>query len=714
MAAALSRALKLPGKKSSELGEYDPLTQADSEDESEEDDLVLNYPRNGLGRGSCLGAGASDLRTGRAGRLVEDDDEVEEDEEEWREQYPSKNRQEREELKTRQYWSQREGSRDVGSDGGGGTGSTGSSGLGSGTDLEEKAARLRGTVRTAFFLVPLCCAVLLVLLCAFLLPCKQSELDKSPQWERELGEAGGGFFPSLALWDVDGDAVEDVLVGVTQQTNESQPAGFQVNSKEYSVVAISAASGKQLWKTVVKEPVKSIQCGHQPQPRPVRGGTRAFLEGSLGPEGGSAAHSQKPLCLVIGSSHLMAVSGTTGKELWSASPGKIVSQAVLILDLDGDEVPDFLIATLPVDQVSSSFGLSLLLLSGVLGNQIGHSVTFNLTARGKLIGPDLHVTGLGAYYILFGLGTVEAASLKDIYIQATGRAPTKIGALKVKDPSWEKLRKNSSLIHISSSCEQVEFLLPLVAGLCNNHNNFDLVSNLNSSRSDWALVCGSSKLSVLRESDTHTEWTADSTDVHGRPAPGQFNEDGVPDLLVQQSVAPGVRKVQVIDGANGRGLWEAEFVCPQLDLEGSSMATSTGISVFLFWAGELQTLKNLTKAPVSQGVAPTVDPASPVLRRLYLLHPAYPTILMELTTTTDTLLSAAVSYQEQQKDASYITVSARPAKPGVQVLRSQSLRASIAGANIVRLGEDKQSGASVRPGAFEINKFFRNLSFRQQ
>ncbi|KAJ8345221.1 hypothetical protein SKAU_G00294140 [Synaphobranchus kaupii] len=711
MAAALSRALKLPGKKSSELGEYDPLTQADSEDESEEDDLVLNYPRNGLGRGSCLGAGATDLRAGRAGRLVEDDDEVEEDEEEWTEQYPSKNRQEREELKTRQYWSQRESSRDVGSDGGGGPGSTGSSGLGlgSGSDLEEKAARVRGTIRTAFFLVPLCCAVLLVLLCAFLLPCKQRELDKSPQWERELGEAGGGFFPSLALWDVDSDTIEDVLVGVTQQTNESQPAGSQLNSKEYSVMAISAVSGKELWKMDLKESVKSIQCGLQPQARPAGGGLRAFLQGSLGPAGATAGRTHRPLCLVIGSSHLTAVSGATGKTLWSASPGKIVSQAVLIPDLDADFVPDFLIATLPVDQVSfSSFGLSLLLLSGLSGNQIGHSVTFNLTARGKLIGPDLHVTGLGAYYILFGLGTVEAASVKDIYIQATGRAPM-APILKVKDPSWEKLRTNSSLIHISSSSEQVDFLLPLVAGLCNNHNNFDSVSNLNSSRSDWVLVSGLSKLSVLRESDTRTEWTVNTADIHGRPAPGQFNEDGIPDLLIQQSVSPGVRKVQLIDGASGRGLWEAEFVCPQLDLEGSSIATSSGISAFLFWAGELQTLKNLTKAPAPQGVAP----GNPVLRRLYLLHSAYPTALLELTTTTDTVLTAAVSYQEQQKDALYITISARPAKPGAQVLRSLSLRASIAGARIMRLGEDRRTGASVRPGAFEINKFFRNLSFRQ-
>ncbi|KAJ8387541.1 hypothetical protein AAFF_G00152370 [Aldrovandia affinis] len=718
MAAALSRALKLPGKKSSELGEYDPLTQADSEDESEEDDLVLNYPRNGLGRGNCMGAGATELRGGRAGRLVEDEDEVEEDEEEWRERLPSKNRQEREELKTRQYWSQMEGSRDVDSEGGGGPGSTGSMGmgLGSGSDLEEKAARMRGAIRTAFFLVPLCSAVVLVLLCAFLLPCKQGEVDMRTQWEREMGEVGGDDLHSLALWDVDNDTIEDVLVGVTQQTNVSQLTGSLVYSKEhmvaeYSVVAISAVSGAELWKTGLKESVKSIQCGLQPQARPAAAGLRTFLQGSLGLAGEPAAKSGGPVCLFIGSSHLTAVNGATGKELWSASPGKIVSQAVSLPDLNGDSVPDFLIATLPVDQVSfSSFGLSLLLLSGVSGTQIGHSVTFNLTARGKLIGPELHVTGLGAYYILFGLGTVEAASLKDIYIQAIGRAPM-LPTLKLKDPSWEKLRTNSSsLIHISSGSEQVEFLLPLVAGVLNNHNNFDSVSNLNSSRSDWVLVCGSSKLLVLRESDAHIEWTVNSGDIHSRPAPGHFNEDGIPDLLIQQSIFPGVRKVQLIDGASGKGLWEAEFVCPQLELEGSTIMTASGLSVFLFWAGELQGLRNLTKTAASQGVAPT----NPVIRRLYLLHPAYPTILLELATTIDKVLTAAVSYQEQQKDASYITVSARPiSKPGAQVVKSLSLRASIAGGKILRLGETRRAGASVKPGAFEINKFFRHLSFRQ-
>lgn len=140
-----------------------------------------------------MGSGTTDMRGGRVGRLMEDEDDVDEgdEDEEWREQHLKKNRQERDDLKSRQYWSQREG-RDLAFQDGGGPGSTRAGGLGldSGSDPEAKSIRMRGAIRTAVFLVPLCCAVLLVLLCAFLLPCQQGELNGIPQWETGLGEVG--------------------------------------------------------------------------------------------------------------------------------------------------------------------------------------------------------------------------------------------------------------------------------------------------------------------------------------------------------------------------------------------------------------------------------------------------------------------------------------------------------------------------------------------
>ncbi|KAF7656906.1 hypothetical protein LDENG_00034580 [Lucifuga dentata] len=643
MAAALSRALKLPGKKGSELGEYDPLTQADSEDESEEDDLVLNYPRNGLGRDNCLGS--SKLRGSRSGRLVgaAEDEAQEEDEEEdeWRERLPSKSRQDRDDMKGMQYWSQRDSGR-MGEDRGGST--LGGIRLGvNSTDADEKRMRMKNAVRTAFFLVPLVCAMFLVLLCAFLIPCQKGELGKRPQWERALGEAGGVTPPALALWDVDGDSVEDVLLGVTEWTNDTHP------KQVYHAVALSTINGQVLWRRTTRETVMYIQCGLQLSRQP------------------------SPVCLLICKSTIMAVNGTTGRKLWSVLLKNIESQAVLLPDLQGNSVPDLLIATLPEDE---ALDLSLNLISGLNGTKLGHPVPFNLTGQGKLIGPLLHETRQGAYYILFGLGNVEAISLPDIYVRATGRKP--ISQFRQKDSGWEGHRKsNSSFIHINRGAERVELLLPLVADFGNNHNSLDSVSNTNSTKSDWVLVYGSSKLSVLREKDLRKEWTFSSAPIHSQPAAGHFNDDRILDIFIQHS-ANGVMKAQVVDGANGHLLWTADFVCPRLVVDSSAISTASGPSAFLFWASEpIKAQTNITRTTVSPGVAA----GEPLIRKLFLLHPTYPTILLELTTTTDTAVTSAASYQEHWKDASYITVSSRPtpdSEPGARIVKSTSLKAAIA------------------------------------
>uniref|UniRef100_A0A8D3C2Z2 Family with sequence similarity 234 member B n=1 Tax=Scophthalmus maximus TaxID=52904 RepID=A0A8D3C2Z2_SCOMX len=681
MAAALSRALKLPGKKGSELGEYDPLTQADSEDESEEDDLVLNYPRNGLGRDSCLG--------GRSGRLVVANDEAQEDDEddevEWRERLPSKCRQDRDNVKGPAYWGHRDSGRDRAGEDKGGPCPLGGTGLGvHSTEAEAKKLRMKNAIRSALFLVPLVCAMLVVLLCAFLIPCQKGELEKRPQWERALGDAGGVAPPALALWDVDGDSVEDVILGVAEWTNDTRPTQ---RSKIYSAVALSAVSGRVLWRNVLSESMMYIQCGLQFSSQP------------------------SSVCLLISKYVLTAVNGTTGKNLTSVQLKNIESQAVLLPDLQGDSVPDLLIATLPADE---ALDLSLTLISGLTGAQLGLPVPFNLTGQGKLIGPLLHETQKGAYYILFGLGNVEAISLRDIYIRATGKIPM-TQALRIKDPKWEELRKtnSSSFIDIYRGSEPVEFMLPLVAGFGNNRNSLDSVSNLNSSRSDWVLVYGSSKLSVLRQRDMRKKWTFNSPPIHSQPAPGHFNDDGILDLFFQHS-ANGIMQAQVVDGATGHILWSAEFVCPRLVLQTSAIYTSTGQSAFLFWASEpINVQKNVTKTTVAPGVAA----AEPLIRKLFLLHPAYPTILLELTSTTDTTVTSAVSYEEHQKDASYITVSSRPTPdsgPSARIVKSMSLRAAITKGQIVRLGESNKTGAQIKPGVFEVNKFFRRLSFRRQ
>lgn len=57
-------------------------------------------------------------------------------------------------------------------------------------------------------------------------------------------------------------------------------------------------------------------------------------------------------------------------------------------------------------------------------------------------------------------------------------------------------------------------MFPLVAGFGNSHNSLDVVSNLNSSRSDWVLVYTTRKLSVLKHKDMRKEWIFNAGPIH--------------------------------------------------------------------------------------------------------------------------------------------------------------------------------------------------------
>lgn len=148
------------GKKGSELGEYDPLTQVDSEDDSEEDDLVLNYPRNGLASHSHVGM----LRLGQEGASeLHEEDEDEEDA--WR--------------------------RGSGKDRRGETGGAADDGVRLVCEGVGQKTKVRAAVRTAAFVVPLICAAVFVLLFAFLMPCQRGASKRQKEWETEVGHAGG-------------------------------------------------------------------------------------------------------------------------------------------------------------------------------------------------------------------------------------------------------------------------------------------------------------------------------------------------------------------------------------------------------------------------------------------------------------------------------------------------------------------------------------------
>lgn len=73
-----------------------------------------------------------------------------------------------------------------------------------------------------------------------------------------------------------------------------------------------------------------------------------------------------------------------------------------------------------------------------------------------------------------------------------------------------------------------------------------------------------------------------------------------------------------------------------------------------------------------------------------------------------------VSYQDRQKDATYMVVSLRPtpgSQPGSWTVRSMSLRAAAAKGQIVRLQESNETGELPQHGESEAQEL-RRLAFK--
>uniref|UniRef100_A0A8C8R6G1 Family with sequence similarity 234 member B n=1 Tax=Pelusios castaneus TaxID=367368 RepID=A0A8C8R6G1_9SAUR len=615
MATVLSRALKLPGKKSADLGEYDPLTQADS-DESE-DDLVLNLQKNG-----GVKNGKSTLE-----EIQDPDSDVE----------VEVTKQRLSESAPDGYPAEVTGS------------------------LEQKAASsLMPYLRTAVFLLTMVISMILVLVCAFLIPCPPRDLHNT--WNCNLGqEAGGALFP-LELSDVNGDELPDVLLSFTALRNSSV---LGVSTPSVTVMALSGVNGSTLWSDHIPEETRSVQC-----------------------KGLTLAAPAEPVCLVTGTSKFLSLlHASSGKAIWTLNPahlpsGTLAAPAVLLPDLDGDRVGDLMVLAIGETQPDLCF----ILLSGKTGNPLGGPVKYSINGEGKLIGPQAHITSQGAIYILFGFGNIQAVALRDIFAQARNRDSFP-PVLQREEPDWEKRRSVnlSELIDIYSG--GVEFLQMVTAA---DTNCSDL------------LITTKHSLTLLRGQDLEPRWTLELQDIHSQPAPGYFTADQTLDFLVQAQSRDNMKKVLVVDGKSGVLIWSYEFPSHMQESDALSVMTLERKSVFLFWADEIQ--------PALQNLEPGLRKERPGLHHLYLLHPTFPTLLLDLTNITDTVTASAIGINDLQKDAFYITMATSPTsenQPGLLSASKLGLRwAMLTQSRMVLLTE---TTPKITRG--EVRRFFSRLKF---
>uniref|UniRef100_K7E1Y8 Family with sequence similarity 234 member B n=1 Tax=Monodelphis domestica TaxID=13616 RepID=K7E1Y8_MONDO len=531
MATVLSRALKLPGKKSPDLGEYDPLTQADS-DESE-DDLVLNLKQKNGG-----------VKNGKSpqGEGPDPDSDAEGG-------GPAK--QHLSEVTTEGYPSTPLGS------------------------LEQKtASSLVSHVRTLIFLLTVLISMILVLVCAFLIPCPPRDLQST--WSRHLGPEGGGDLSPLELVDVNGDGLPDVLLSFMNLRNGSM---IGVPKQQASLLALSGVNGSTLWTSTLSEEAQSLQCS-----------------------GLTSVDSAEAICLVTGISKLLsALNATSGKTIWTLNPshlfnGTLTTPAVVLPDLDDDAVRDLMVLTTGV----SKGDLCFLLISGKTGIPMGRPVKYNIMREGNLIGPQVFITTHGAIYILFGFGNVQAVALRDIFVQAQNRDSSP-PSLQLEEPEWEKRRSINMSEFIEVYSDDVEFLQMVKAPDSN-------CSNL--------LITTRQGLVLLRGQDLAHHWVLNFQGLYSQPTPGYFTNDQTLDFLLEAQYGDGMKKVVVVDGNSGTIIWNSSFSCHMKESAAISVMTSDQKSVFLFWA------EGVSAEPSNSDLNSGTEP--PGLHHLYLLHPNIP------------------------------------------------------------------------------------------
>lgn len=368
-----------------------------------------------------------------------------------------------------------------------------------------------------------------------------------------------------------------------------------------------------------------------------------------------------------------------GRAIWTLNPihlanGTLAAPVVVLPDVDEDGILDLLLVTTGDWQPDLCF----LLVSGRTGNPIGRPVKYNIRGVGNLIGPHVYITTSGAAYILFGFGSIQAVALRDIFVQAQNRDSVP-PLLQLEEPEWEKKRRSvnlSELIDIYS--DGVELL--------------QMVKAPDSNCSDL-LITTSQGLVLLRGQNLTPHWALRLQGLFSQPTPGYFTDDQTLDFLLQVQDGAGMKKMLVVDGDSGSEVWSVSVPCHLRETPTTSAMTSDKKSVFLFWAQALPTA----------GTTSTAEP--PTLYHLYLLHPTFPSILLDLANTTGTVTASEVGINDLWKDAFYVTRTTGPSSEALLVSKL-SLRWALMEGQVVALRE-----ASPRVGRGELRRFLSRIKF---
>ncbi|XP_019292835.1 protein FAM234A [Panthera pardus] len=489
---------------------------------------------------------------------------------------------------------------------------------------------LSGCRTVAFFLSLFVC-LFVVFVVSFVIPCPDRPASQGT-WRVYYNAAVTYDF--LATEDINRDRIQDVLF-LYKNTNSSNNSNLSCADEGFSspctfVAAVSGANGGVLWERPAAQDGALVQCA-VPQP-----------------QGGRTSSA----CILVGRpSSFVAVDVFTGETLWShpssfGGNASILSSLLRLPDVDADGAPDLLVLTQEEKEVSGY------IYSGSTGHQIGHRGSLGV---GGTSGSLLHVTRMGAHYILFPCASsLCGRSVKGLHETVTGR-----GSPLKRDPLWEGMLNASTHGLLWHSPGAIRYLMTVPGKV-----------------GEDLLLVSSEACVLLDGQELAPRWIFSAARVPRRPILGYYKPDT---LAVVIENGTGIdRQILLLDLSTGAVLWNQALPGLPGDPQSASLPTADHRSAFFFWG-----LHEL------MGTNQTVQEPGDTRHSLYMFHPTVPGVLLELANISANIVAFQAVLFEPSRHAAYVLLTgpARQDAPGVVSVAKHKVRDLVPSGRVVRLAE---------------------------
>lgn len=482
--------------------------------------------------------------------------------------------------------------------------------------------------RTAAFFISLFLCLIIVFAFSFIIPCPERPVSERT-WFRYYNDAVPYQF--LAIEDVNEDKVQDVLFAFKSSNGSSSFNRSCLDEGLPSpcafVAAVSGTNGSVLWESPAAEDVQWLQCGIQ----------------QLGV-------AEAPGCLVVGKPlSLIAIDLQTGEVLWRESGDvganyTLLTPLSVIPDVDNDGVQDLIIFIAKGGQVKT------FIHSGKTGLQIGSTGSLTMDGNARYVRLDLRSS---SYFLFYTENSLYAYSLKDLCSAAVGME-IKLPGLQ-QDPQWEK--------NIDRTTHRLSLL---------RFGDFRYLAKVPGPSRDNILVVNSEMATLINTKDLHTVWTLNVSRALSEPLLGYYKPD-VLGIVLESEIGPNRKKVMIVESGSGAVQWDLKLNSGAGSPGPAILSTADHRSAFLIW-GDYQEPGNETR-----------DRAP--LQKLYLFHPSYSNVLLELRNSTDQIVAFTAVLFERSRHACYVLLRGpQPGEgPGPVSLMKRKLKEDVSGSRVIWL-----------------------------